>query len=90
MAESSIINVYNLSLTEAINTRGAEVAEKAALSELNQLIQKRCLMPVDKLTVKKLKAEKQFILPSKLFLKDKYRPDGELVTFKARLSRRTS
>ena len=72
LAKSSIIKVYNLSLTEAINTRGAEVAKKATLSELNQLIDKGCLMPVDKLIVKKLKAEKQLILPSKLFLKDKY------------------
>jgi len=85
LAKNSIIKVYNLSLTEAINTRGADVAKKAALSELNQLIQKGCLMPVDKLTVKKLKAEKQLILPSKLFLKDKYRPDGEFDKFKARL-----
>jgi hypothetical protein len=42
-------------------------------------------MPVDKLTVKKLKVEKQLILPSKLFLKDKYRPDGGCDKFKARL-----
>ncbi len=41
-------------------------------------------MPVDKLTVKKLKAEK-LILPSKLFLKDKYGPDRAFDKFKARL-----
>ena len=85
LAKNSIIKVYNLSLREAIDTRGAEVANKAALSELNQLIEKGCLMPVDKLIVKKLKAKKQLILPSKLFLKDKYRPDGAFDKFKARL-----
>jgi hypothetical protein len=57
----------------------------AALKELNQLIEKGCLMPVDRLTVKKLKTEKQLILPSKLFLKDKYKPDGAFDKFKARL-----
>ena len=85
LAKNQIIKVYNLSLAEAINTRGAEIAKDAALKELNQLIEKGCLMPVDKLTVKKLKDEKQLILPSKLFLKDKYRPDGAFDKFKARL-----
>ncbi len=42
-------------------------------------------MPVDKLTVQKLKVDKRLILPSKLFLKDKYRPDGAFDKFKARL-----
>jgi len=82
---TNIVKVYNLSLTEAINTRGADVAKDAALKELNQLIEKGCLMPVDKLTVQKLKEDKQLILPSKLFLKDKYRPDGAFDKFKARL-----
>jgi hypothetical protein len=85
LVKNPIIKVYNLSLTEAINTRGAEVAKNATLSELNQLIQKGCLIPVDKLTVKKLKAEKQLILPSMLFLKDNYRPEGGFKKFKARL-----
>ena len=42
-------------------------------------------MPGDKRTVQKLKMDKQLILPSKLFLKDKYRPDGAFYKFKARL-----
>ncbi len=42
-------------------------------------------MPVDKLTVRKLKEDKQSILPSKLFLKDKYRPDKAFDKSKARL-----
>ncbi len=83
--QTNIIKVYNLSLTEAINTRGADAAKDAALKELNQLIEKGCLMPVDKLTVQKLKMDKRLILPSKLFLKDKYRPDGAFDKFKARL-----
>ncbi len=82
---NTIIKVYNLSLSEAINTKGADVAKDAALKELNQLIEKGCLMPVDKLKVRKLKEDKQLILPSKLFLKDKYRPDGAFDKFKARL-----
>ncbi len=82
---NSIIKVYNLSLSEAINTRGADVAKDAALKESNQLIEKACQMPVDKLTVQKLKEGKQLIIPSKLFLKDKYRPDGTFDKFKARL-----
>ena len=85
LTTNTIIKVYNLSLSEAINTRGADVAKDAALKELNQLIEKGCLMPVDKLTVRKLKKDKQLILPSKLFLKDKYRPDGAFDKFKARL-----
>jgi hypothetical protein len=85
LAKNQIFKVYNLSLAEAINTRGAEVAKDAALKELNQLIDKKCLMPVDRVTVKRLKEGKQLILPSKLFLKDKYRPDGAFDKFKARL-----
>ncbi len=71
LAMNPTIKIYSLSL-EAINTRGADVAKNAALNELNQLIEKGCVMPVDRLTVKKLKAEKQLIFPLKLFLKDKY------------------
>ncbi len=85
MVKNQILKVYNLSLTEAINIRGADVAKDTALKELNQLIDKKCLMPVDRVTVKKLKEAKQLILPSKLFLKDKYRPGGAFDKFKARL-----
>ena len=68
---NSIIKVYNLSLEEAINTRGADVAKDADLTELSQIIEKGCLMPMDRLTIKKLRADKELILRSKLFLKFK-------------------
>ncbi len=66
---NSIIKFYNQSLEEAINTRGADVAKDAALRELSPIIEEGCLMPMDRLTIKKLKADKQLLLPSKLFQK---------------------
>ncbi len=83
---NSIIKVYNLSLGEAINTRGADVAKDAALTELSPIIEKGCLMHMDRLTTKKLKANKQLILPSKLFLKVKYPLAGTFDKFNARLA----
>jgi hypothetical protein len=86
VAMNSIIKVYNLSLGEAINTRGADVAKDAALTELSQIFEKGCLMPMDRLIVKKLKANTQRILPSKLFLKVKYPLAGTFDKFNARLA----
>ena len=83
---NSIIKVYNLSLEEAINTRGADVAKDAALTELSQFIEKGCLMPMDRLTTKKSKVDKQRILPSKLFPKVKYPLAGTFDKFNARLA----
>ncbi len=83
---NSIIKVYNLSLKEAINTRGADVAKDAALTELSQIIEKGCLMPMDRLIIKKLRADKQLILPSKLLLKFKYPLGGTFDKFNARLA----
>ena len=83
---NSIIKVYNLSLGEAINTRGANVANDAALEELSQIIEKGCLMPMDRLTIKKLKADKQLVPPSKFFLKVKYLLAGTFDKFNARLA----
>jgi hypothetical protein len=83
---NSIIKVYNLSLEEAINTRDADVAKDAALTELSQIIEEGCLMPMDQLTIKKLRAYKQLILPSKLFLKVKYPLAGTFDKFSARLA----
>jgi hypothetical protein len=83
---NSIIKVYNLSLEEAINTRGADVAKDAALTELSQFIEKGCLMPMNRLTIKKSKVDKQRILPSKLFLKAKYPLAGTFDKFNARLA----
>ncbi len=64
---NTIIKAYNLSLSEAINTRVADVAKDAALKEFNQLMEKGCLMPVDKLTVQKLKEDKQLIFHRNYF-----------------------
>jgi hypothetical protein len=83
---NSIIKVYNLSLEEAINTRDADVAKDAALTELSQIIEKGCLMPIDRLTIKKLRADKELILSSKLFLKVKYPLAGTFDKFNARLA----
>ncbi len=83
---NSIIKVYSLSLGDAINTRGADIAKDAALTELSQIIEKGCLMPMDRLIVKKLRADKQRILPLKLFLKVKYPLGGTFDKFNARLA----
>ena len=83
---NSIIKVYSLSLGDAINTRGADVAKDAALMELSQFMEKGCLMPMDLLTIKKLRADKQLLLPSKLFIKVKYPLAGTFDKFNARLA----
>ena len=83
---NSIIKVYSLSLGDTINTRGADVAKDAALTELSPIIEKGCLMPMDRLKVKKLKANKKRIFPSKLFLKVKYPLAGTFDKFNARLA----
>ncbi len=54
--------------------------------ELSQIIEKRCLMPMDRITTKKLKANKQRILSSKLFLKVKYLLAGTFDKSNARLA----
>ncbi len=86
VAMNSIIKVYNLSPEEAVNTRGADVAKDADLTELSQIIEKGCLMPMNRLSIKKLKADKQLLLPSKLFQKVKYPLGGTFDKFNARLA----
>ena len=66
--------------------RDADVAKDAALTELSQIIEKGCLMHIDQLTIKKLRAYKQLLLPSKLFLKVKYSLAGTFDKFSARLA----
>ena len=83
---NSIIKVYSLSLGDTINTRGADVAKDAALTELSPIFEKGCLMHIDQLTIKKLRAYKQLLLPSKLFLKVKYPLAGMLDKFSACLA----
>ena len=83
---NSIIKVYSLSLEEAINTRDADGAKDAALTELSQIIEKGCLMSMDRLSIKKLKADKQLVPSSKLFLKFKYPLGGTFDKFNARLA----
>jgi hypothetical protein len=79
---NSIIKVYNLSLEEAINTRDADGAN----TELSQIIEKGCLMSMDRLSIKKLKADKQLVPSSKLFLKFKYLLVRTFDKYKARLA----
>ena len=86
VALNSIIKVYSLSVEEAINTRDADGAKHAALTELSQIIEKRRLMPIDRLSIKKLKADKQLVPSSKLFLKVKYLLAGTLDKLKIRLA----
>ncbi len=43
-------------------------------------------MPMDRLTIKKLRVDKELILPSKLFLKFKYPLGGTFDKFNARLA----
>ena len=81
---NSIIKVYSLCLGNAINPRGADVAKDAALMELSKFIEKGCLMPIDRLTIKKLRADKQLLLSSKLLLK--YPLAGTFDKFNARLA----
>ena len=48
---NSIIKVYSLSLEEAINTRDADGAKDAALTELSQIMENGRLMPMDRPTI---------------------------------------
>jgi hypothetical protein len=73
-------------LEEAINTRDADGAKDAALTELSQIIEKGCLMSMDRISIKKLKADKQLVPSSKLFLKVKYLLGGTFDKFNARLA----
>jgi hypothetical protein len=77
--------VYNnMMLRQAIEIRGALPAKHATKQELRQLVEKGCFRPIDKSEINSLHESRQRILPSKLFLKDKHKPDGTFL-LKARL-----
>jgi hypothetical protein len=65
--------------------RGALPAKNATKQELRQLVEKGCFRPIDKSEINSLHESNQRILPSKLFLKDKHKPDGTFGKLKARL-----
>ncbi len=69
--------VYNnMTLREAMETRGVLPAKEATKQELRQLVDKGCFRSIDKSEINLLHKLNRRILPSKLFLKDKYKPDG--------------
>ncbi len=78
--------VYNnMTLRQAMEIRGVLPAKDATKQELRQLVEKGCFRPVDKSEINSLHESRQRILPSKLFLKDKHKPDGTVDKLKARL-----
>jgi Reverse transcriptase (RNA-dependent DNA polymerase) len=75
-------SVYNITVREAIRTRGEE-AERVIMKELNQMITKRVWTPIDG---KRLTAEERSrVIRSSMFLKEKYLASGEFEKLKARL-----
>ncbi len=61
--------VYNMTLREAMETRGVLPAKDATKQELRQLVEKGCFSPIDKSEIDSLHELNQRILSSKLFLK---------------------
>ena len=75
-------HVMNITVKHALRTRGAE-AEKVIMMELSQMIEKRVWRPV---TVSSLSSmERNRIIRSQMFLKEKFLPTGEFEKLKARL-----
>jgi hypothetical protein len=75
-------SVFNMSVRDAISRYG-DKAEDAITKELQQLMEKGVFKPVH---MKDLSAEeRRSIIPSKMFLKDKYKADGAFDKIKARL-----
>jgi hypothetical protein len=78
----SYASVYNITVREAIRTRGEE-AERVIMKELNQMITKRVWTPIDG---KRFTAEERSrVIRSSMFLKEKYLASGEFEKLKARL-----
>jgi hypothetical protein len=65
--------------------RGVIPEKDATKQQLRQLVGKGCFCPIDKSEINLLHKLNQRILPSKLFLKDKHKPDGTFDKLKARL-----
>jgi hypothetical protein len=60
-------------------------AKDATKQELRQLVEKGCFRSIDRSEINSLHESCQRILPSKLLLKDKHKPDGTFDKLKARL-----
>jgi len=74
--------VFNVGIAEAMKTR-PEAAEKSILKELGSIHAKGTFRPVQ---VRNLSfQQRKSIIPSKLFLRDKYAPDGTFEKLKSRL-----
>ena len=80
--EQSGMHVMNITVREAMRTRGAE-AERVILKELEQMLNKKVWTPVDfrQLTAEQRKA----VIRSSMFLKEKFLATGEFEKLKARL-----
>ncbi len=75
---------YNMTLRQAMETRGVLPAKDATKQKL-QLVDKGCFRPIGKSEINLLHKLKRRILPSKLCLKDKHKPDVTFEKLKARL-----
>jgi hypothetical protein len=71
-----------ISVNEAIRTRGG-AAEEVIKKELTQMIKKGVWTPIDSRTLST--PERNRVIRSSMFLKEKYRPTGEFEKLKARL-----
>lgn len=75
-------HAMNITVKEAIRSRGAE-AERVILKEQSQMIDKKVWIPVHMHVL--TSTEKQGIIRSQMFLKEKYLPTGKFEKLKARL-----
>ena len=74
--------IMNISVKEALRTRGAE-AEKAILKELSYMIDKKVWRPVLESSLSG--TDRSRIIRSQMFLKEKFLSTGEFEMLKARL-----
>ena len=75
-------HVMNISVKEALRSRGAE-AERVILKELSQMIDKKVWTPIRMGVL--TSTEKRGIIHSQMFLKEKHLPTGVFEKLKARL-----
>ena len=82
IGDASRERVLNISVREALKTRGAE-AEKEILNELSQMLDKKVWRPVH--TSSLSGTDRSRIIGSQMFLKEKFLPTGQFEKLKARL-----
>ena len=80
--EISRSDTFNISVKEALRTRGAE-ASNVITQELKQMLDKKIWVPIEgaKLTA----SQRSEVIRSSMFLKRKNNPDGTFLKLKARL-----